>query len=189
MLFSPTTSSQHEEETTAVLSHQEQCAIYTNETIAKELHEAIPKLVEGFSYHVELGNKWYLHHLVTHCIGLIGASELHFATYAIKQLQANLFCDMLQSGLITEINSLCDYRQPLTDAVAFSILEQNCKRFGLKRCHAKIVCLRNEHHAVTITSSANFTSNTKLDVAVITVNKSITQARIQWIHQHINTCN
>jgi hypothetical protein len=119
----------------------------------------------------------------------MGKCELHFATYAIKQYQANLFCDMLHNGLLSEISALCDYRLPVADANAHDLLEKNCKHFGLKRTHAKLVCLRNETLGISVVSSANFTSNTKLDVAVITVDKAITNARIDWIHHHIASCN
>lgn len=174
---------------TAAISHKERCSVYISELVSADLEMLLPEVKEGCGYHLELNSKWSLHHIVVHCIKLIGRCQLHFATYAIKQYQASLFCDMLNDNLISEITALCDYRLSVTDQNAHDLLLKNCKHFGLMRTHAKLVCLRNKHTALTIVSSANFTSNTKLDVAVITVNSAITDARIEWIKHYINECN
>lgn len=189
MLFSNESRKREEAKPAAAISHSEICSTYISERISTDLAAHLPLLQNGYGYHIELDWKWCLHHVVAHCIKLIGKCELHFATYAIKNEQALMFCDMLKKNLLSEISALCDYRLPVTDPNAHDLLQRNCTHFALARTHAKLVCLRNEHTALTIVSSANFTSNTKLDVAVITVDRSVTDARIEWIKQHIDQCN
>lgn len=167
------------------LSHQDKCFKYLSESISEDLKVVLPKLEESTSYHLDLDYRWSLHDVVIHCTAMIGACDLYFATYAIKVYQANLFTKMKQNGLLRSIHALCDYRLPISDAEAHQLLEHNCDSYGLKRTHAKLVCLSNESAGVTIVSSGNFTSNTKLDVAVITVNRYITEQRIAWILKHI----
>jgi len=167
------------------LSHQDKCFQYISEAISEDLKLVLPKLEESTSYHLDLDSRWSLHDVVIHCIGLVGPCDMYFATYAIKQYQANLFTEMKTKGLLRSIHALCDYRLPVSDAEAHQLLQQNCESYGLKRTHAKLVCLSNDTAGVTIVSSGNFTSNTKLDVAVITMNRDISDKRIAWILKHI----
>ncbi len=172
-----------------VTTHEAKCLKYISEMVDKDLSAAIPELVDGWTYHYDVNHRWSIHDIVIHCIKLIGPCKVYLSMYAIKNYQAGLLTAMHSTGAITELHALLDYRVPTHDADAATLMESNCSSIGYVRTHSKLVVLQNENFGVTLVGSANLTTNTRLDVGVITVSQEVAAARIKWITNFITENN
>lgn len=166
-------------------SHQETCAAYISEAISLDLDYQIGEMKQGYSYHFDTEAKWSLHDLVIYCINQAGPSAVYFATYAIKEYQARLVVNLKSKGAITALHALLDYRNQLMAPDAYQLLISNADSIGTMRTHAKLVVIEGATLQIVITGSANFTTNTRADVGVITCNKSIADFRKNWIQKNI----
>jgi hypothetical protein len=184
MLFDLNSLNQQSEKHKAA-SHTEKCAKYISEQIEGDLSFQIGKLEDGKSYHFDTDARWSLHDLVAYCIRNIGPCDMYFATYAIKEFQARMFTSMLSDGILTSLHGLIDYRTSVHAADAYQLLLKNCTQLGMMRTHAKLVVLIGEKVSLAIAGSANFTTNTRADVGVITCEKSIADYRKNWITKNI----
>jgi hypothetical protein len=173
------------EQISKTISHSDKCAKYISEQINSDLAFQIGKLEDGKSYHFDTDARWSLHDLVAYCIQEIGPCEMYFATYAIKEFQARLFTSMLSDGILTQLHALIDYRTGIHAADAYQLLVNNCTSIGAMRTHAKLTVLIGENVSLAIAGSANFTTNTRADVGVITCEKTIAEYRKNWITKNI----
>jgi hypothetical protein len=189
MLFTVNDLNQGEGIQSEFVSHEAKCLKYISEIINDDLNASLGEIQESFSYDFDVNHKWSLHDIIVYCVKQIGPCELHFATYAIKEYQANLFGKMKADGALTAVHALLDYRVPVHDPSVEQLMKGFCNSIGYTRTHAKLSCLINEHTGIRIVGSANLTTNTRLDVGVITRNRELTQKRIDWIQSHINKQN
>ena len=166
--------------------HEIKAARYINEDVAQEMSVQIGDLKMGTDIHFSTDSRWSLHDLIVYCIKQSGPVNLYFCTYAIKEYQARLFANLQRDELVKEIVTLVSYRIGTFDPGAEQILKSVSKSMGYMRTHAKLIVLQNEQWSITITGSANLTTNTQADVGVITCDTAIAQYRIDWINKNIN---
>lgn len=165
--------------------HQDKLLKFISPVIADELQQQIAELQMGESIHFETGARWSLNDLIVHCLNFTGPVDVYMAFYAVKEYQVRLLLNMQTAGLIKDIHTLLFYRAGTHDPGAVQLLANISKTYGTMRTHAKLVCLRNEHWAVNIVTSANLTKNTQADVGVITCNVPTTDSWINWIKKNI----
>ena len=166
-------------------THEEVCAKYISEAISADLEFQIGPIKPGNSYHFDTDAKWSLHDLVVYCLKEAGPANVYFATYAIKEYQARLLVNLKTAGAIKEIHALLDYRNELMAPDAYQLLMGSATTIGTMRTHAKLVVIEGERLQIVITGSANFTTNTRADVGVITCVKEISEFRKNWIQKNI----
>lgn len=166
-------------------SHEDKCAKYISEQINSDLSHQFGDIEEGISYHFDTASKWSLHDIVVYCISQAGPSKVYFATYAIKEYQARLLTTLLSKGAITELHALLDYRNEVLAPDAYQLLQENCKTMGVIRTHAKLVVIIGEKKSIIIAGSANFTTNTRADIGVVTCNKGVAEYRRDWVLKNI----
>lgn len=167
------------------LSHKSICETYVSEQIHKDLAHQFGEIKDGYSYHFDTDAKWSLHDIVVYCLAQAGPSRLYFATYAIKEFQARLLTSLKEKGAIKEIHALLDYRNEVMAPDAYQLLTENCNTIGVIRTHAKLVVIQGENKSITIAGSANFTTNTRADIGVVTCSEQVAQFRINWIKKNI----
>ena len=165
--------------------HEVKASRYINENVAEEMGFQLGDFKMGDNVHFSTDGRWSLHDLIVYILKQTGPAELYFCTYAIKEYQARLFSNMKETGLLSDIFALVDYRIGVHDAGAEQLLKANCKKLGYMRTHAKLVVLKNANWGVVIAGSANLTTNTRGDIGVITFDMDITNYRINWILKNI----
>lgn len=159
---------------------------YISESINADLEKAIGKINAGESIHFDTVNKWSLHDMVVYLLNQTGPAHLYFSTWSIKEYPARIITKLKIEGALKSLNALLDYRIQTTSPDAYQLLQNNCDKINLIRCHAKLTVIENNEFAISIVSSSNFTTNTRAECGVITENREVANYRKEWILKNIN---
>lgn len=162
---------------------------YISEAITADLDEAIGQLRDGESIHFETINKWSLHDMLVYCLEQSGPAHVYFTTWSIKEYPARIFSSLKSDGKVKSIHALLDYRIETTSPEAHQILAECCEEIGYTRVHAKLTVIESEKFGITIVGSQNYTTNTRAEVGVITINKKLAEYRKNWILEQIANSN
>jgi hypothetical protein len=160
-------------------------ARFVSEGMQRDLMEAFGALEMGTEIHYDTVNKWSLHDIVVHCLAYTGPADLYIATWSIKEYPARVLVNLKEQGLVRDLYAMFDHRIQTTSPEAYQLIEANATQVGLLRCHAKLAVLVNDTWGVAVASSANFTTNTRAEVGVITCTKEAADFRRNWILKNI----
>lgn len=148
--------------------------------------EALSAIEKGKTYHVVSMGEWSAHDMILRCIEFMGPAELHFATWSISEDAIRQIILAQDRGDITAIHVIADYRLAIRSPEAQQILKAQATRFCVYTCHAKVYVLRNAAWGVVIVTSANMTSNPRIEVSVISEDPDLADWHIGWISEVID---
>lgn len=132
------------------------------------------------------GGKWSMHQLMEYLLIQTGPCKLWFTTWTISEDAMRAMVDMIQKGLITELNAVLDYRIERRKPEAFQLAANIITNIKLTKCHAKVLILTNADWQVSVMGSANFSKNPRLEAGVIFTDATTAQFNINWIAAEIN---
>lgn len=142
------------------------------ESIAKkELEGRIGELSDGRLIEFHTDGAWSLHHLLQHCILQCGLSKVYACTWGLSEDPARAIVEMKNSGLISELHFLFDYRIRNMKPAPLQLLTGVCDTFGFVKSHAKIISILGEKLSLSIITSSNFTKNPRFEAGFVHVSK------------------
>lgn len=153
------------------------------------IKDIIPELINGKSIHFATQGHFHLHELVERILHFTGPAKYYTTTWAISEAPMRKILDLVQSGFITEIHALFDYKTKAHAPKAFHLIEGITSRVALTHIHAKVKVIETEEHCISISSSANDTNNSRWEAGVITPNKKISMMHRDWIMNEITNQN
>ena len=115
---------------------------------------------------------WSMHDLVMQLIKRFQPAELYITTYALREFSVRQLILAIDRKEITAVNMLLDYRAPIRTPAVHTMAAMNFKIFLLS-VHAKVTVIRSPAGCVTITGSANWTTNPKLESGVISLDPEL----------------
>lgn len=149
------------------------------------LEAGIPALFEGLCIDLRTWGVWSTHEVITHLLGLTGPAEVWVSTWAISEDAVRALVAMLESGYITSLNCLFDFRVKGFKAAALQLARFNATRLALGQVHAKVTVILNDEYAVRIISSANLTENPRIEVSNLCVHRANALEHRLWMNQII----
>jgi hypothetical protein len=152
----------------------------------EKLKEVLQALQAGLSVHYVSEGDWSMNDMVLEILKLTGPAELHFTTYAISELPIRQLILAQESGDLTSVHMLIDYRAKVRTPEVFQLASMNVNKFFLTSIHAKVTVIRNAGHCITIVSSANWTKNPRIEAGVITLDRSAGDFHIEWIEKSMS---
>ncbi|HRH68797.1 MAG TPA: hypothetical protein PLB89_04750 [Flavobacteriales bacterium] len=152
-----------------------------------DLEQVIPALVpDRHIPAVSLGH-WSLHEMLAFLLSRIGPAECWLTSWGISTKPVQALMDMVRDKRITQLNALFDHRVRLQCPEAFQLLLDlsGNKRVDIRltKIHAKVIVLRNANHQVTLYSSANLTTNRRIESYAIDTWASVADFNRTWIDQ------
>lgn len=142
------------------------------ESIAKkELEGRIGELSEGRLIEFHTDGAWSLHQLLGYCLAQCGVAKVYACTWAISEDPARAIVEMKNSGAISELHFLFDYRIRNMKPAPLQLLMGVCDTFGFVKSHAKIISILGEKLSLSIITSSNFTKNPRFEAGFVHVSK------------------
>jgi hypothetical protein len=151
-----------------------------------DLREEIPKLEHDTVTHYATGGRWSMHEVILHILELIGPAKMYLTTWTVTEDPMRALFQGINSGMVTELYCVLDYRIEKRKAEAFQLAKVNASKIKLTKCHAKVTVLQNEEWSVSIVSSANLSANPRIEAGVICTDKASAEFHKGWIMDLIN---
>lgn len=152
----------------------------------KDLSQVIGNIEKDQVIPFATGGKWSMHQLMEYLLIQAGPCKLWFTTWTISEDAMRAMVDLIQKGLVTELNAVLDYRIERRKPEAFQLAANIITNIRLTKCHAKVLVLANEDWNISVMGSANFSKNPRLEAGVIFTDQKTTQFNIDWISNEIN---
>jgi len=125
--------------------------------------------------------EWSTHDLLFHILNQVGASEVTIATWSVSSPVVAQIANLLESGMITKLDGLFDWRMKVRCPEAEQFLKFNCANIRLINCHAKVTVIKNDNWNITIVGSANLTNNPRIESGVIFTDKETADFNLEWM--------
>lgn len=137
---------------------------------------------KGKTYHFVTGGQWSLHELVGFVLTKTGPANVWLSTWAITENPARAFLSWKESGLISNLYGIFDYKIKEQKSATFNLCENFFTKIHLTKCHAKVVVIRNNEWGVSISTSANLTRNPRIERGIICVSETVADSDINWMN-------
>lgn len=132
-----------------------------------ELESCIKQLEPNKVVKYWTNGAWSMHELVEYTLRQIGPAKITFCTWTIGEEAARKLFKLKEEGLIQELHALFDYRVKERAPEAHQLLQVICDSICLTRSHAKVTVFKNELWGVTISGSANYSRNRRIESGTI----------------------
>lgn len=123
--------------------------------------------------------------LVIELVKRFAPCELYITTYALREFATKLLITAVNNGLISKISVLLETRIKTRDDV-YELAKMNFSKVGLTSLHAKVTVIKSDKGYVTITGSANWTKNERIENGIISTQKEVAEFHINWIEKVLN---
>lgn len=136
---------------------------------------------ENETIHFTSEGAWSMHELVLYLLKRFGSGKVYFTTWAISEIAMRQLFFFHTEGLITEMYAVLDYRNTSRKPAELAFITQNATKLKLAKCHAKVTVIVTDTHYLSISTSANYTRNPRIEAGTITISKIVAQHHIDWI--------
>lgn len=159
-------------------------------TVLAHLKESVdqifPDIRMGTNYHYATMGEWSSAELLYHLLRITGPAAVYFTTWSIKESPVRKLMEMQETGLITELHALMDFRVRSTTPAVYFLAKNNSTRIGLSSIHAKTTVIKNDRWAVSVISSANYTNNHRIERGVICCDPAVAAFDMDWISKELD---
>lgn len=121
---------------------------------------------KSITHYVSMG-EWSMHDLLRHLLTQTGPAKVIIATWSISSEGAKTLIKLADTGHITNLNAIFDWRIKIRCPEALQLARLNFTNIRLTSCHAKVTLIRNQEYNICICSSANYTNNPRIEAGVI----------------------
>lgn len=148
---------------------------------SRRLQELFPELEACATHHFFSTGTWSAHELLEHLLSLTGPAVVTLAVWSISEVGARSIVQLKESGQITELRALFDYRSNVRHPGALALVRQACDEVRTLPCHAKCTVIRGKDWTVMMNGSSNYTRNPRAEAGYITTLPEI----CDFYEQHI----
>lgn len=150
-----------------------------------DLQSTIGELEPDQALQFATAGRWSMHQLLEYLLLKTGPAAVWMTTWTITEEPMRALLSMINSGLITELNAVLDYRIERRKPEAFQLANAIITRIKLTKCHAKVLVIQNSDWNVSIVGSANFSKNPRIEAGSIFTDAGSAAFHIDWINQVI----
>mgnify|MGYP000172677323 CR=1 FL=1 len=151
-----------------------------------KLKHLLTAIKPGASVHYVSKGDWSMHDLVMELLKILGQAEIYFTTYALRETPVRQLVLAMHRGDIKFVKMLVDTRAKIRTPAVFEMAKMNFCQVGQTNVHAKVCVIKTANGCVSITGSANWTSNPKIEAGVVSMNNELAEFNINWIQNLIN---
>jgi len=142
---------------------------------------AIGQLEHNTTLHFASGGAWSTHELIRHILAQTGPADIAAATWSLSDEAVNALVGLLDSGAISSLAFLVDYRVQIHCPGAYHIAKHRATEMRVTRCHAKTTVITNAEWNLSIVGSSNFTNNPRIEAGVIVDDPDVAAFHRGWI--------
>ena len=161
-------------------------AQFTSTTLGRRLQHCasvIGEIRHGETKHVVSAGAWSAEHMIAVIADQIGPADLMLATWSVSDASLARLCGAMESGAIRSCRAIFDWRVKVRKPNAHTMLRASLPAADLRltNCHAKVYLLAGDTHRITIVSSANLTTNPRIEASVITEGADVHAFHCEWM--------
>ncbi len=146
-----------------------------------KLNMLLQAACSGHDIHFLSDGDWSMHDLVNELLKKYHPAELFFTTYALREFSVRQLINALDKNLLVGVTCLIDYKAKSRTPDAYQLASMNVNRIYLTQIHAKVMVLRSPEGCVSVVSSANWTSNPRIECGVLSTRTDVAEFHINWI--------
>lgn len=124
---------------------------------------------------------WSMHDLLMGLLKKYQPADIYITTYALKELSLRQLIMTMERKEIKNVYMLLDYRAQVRTPEVYELANLNVNKIFLTSIHAKVTVLKTAEKSITITGSANWKSNPRIEAGVISMNNQLADFNIDWI--------
>jgi len=121
-----------------------------------------------------------MHHIVEALVHQCAPATLYFTTWAISEDAARSIFLMKEKKLITQVKGIIDHRVLSGHAAVYHFLRSFFDHLQLEACHAKMVLIIGSEISYAVYSSANMTTNNRIENTIVCRAENNCAALRQW---------
>jgi hypothetical protein len=130
--------------------------------------------------HIPSRGAWSMHDVLEFILQRTGPDDVWITSWTITERPMRLILELLKNGTIRKLRALFSERVEAMNPVAHQVASMNMD-VRLTKIHAKCIVVLNEHWGVSVSGSANFTRNPRIEKYVICTHRSIAESERLWI--------
>lgn len=147
----------------------------------EKLKHLLNALECGKAVHYVSKGDWSMHDLLMELLKKYRPAELYFTTYALREFAVRQIILSQQAGDISTVNMILDYRAKVRVPEVYQLASNNFNKICLFGIHAKVAVIKSAAGSISIVGSANWTSNPRVEVGVVSKNAELAEFHIGWI--------
>ena len=156
----------------------------------QKLTEIIKELPpEGECLDIVSNGDWSTHDLLFFILQKTGPAEVYFTTWAISEFAIRQLYTFVNTGLITKLTGIFDYRNVTHKTAELQFLKQITPEIKAVKIHAKVTVVQNAQWGITIVGSANYTRNPRIEAGVLRNSKKSAEFHKAWIMAEISNAS
>jgi hypothetical protein len=150
-------------------------------TGAMVIRELISHFKANQTYHYASAGAWNSHELLEQLLKFTGPSRVYFTTWAMSENPVRSILNLIDQGLITELNCVFDLKVQDRAPKVFQLIQGITTRVRLVHCHAKVFVIENDLWGISNSGSANWTRNPRMEAGVLSTDPKIARFHRDWI--------
>ena len=143
--------------------------------------EVFGKLEMGKTIHYSSICEFSMHDLLFHILEQTGPAEVCFSTWSVSENAVRMIIDGMQSGKITKLKCLLDWRVRVRTPNSYEMLKYNIADIRLTGCHAKVTVIENEKWKIAIVTRSTYINNPRIEAGVICCDPVAAAFHKDWI--------
>ncbi len=153
------------------------------------IKDILANLQQNQSIHYATAGHWNSHELLEQLLQKTGPAKIYFTTWAMSENPVRSILNLIDQGLITELNCVFDLKVQDRAPKVFQLIERITTRVRLVHCHAKVFVIQNDQWGVSNNGSANWTRNPRMEAGVLSTDPKIAEFHKGWIMRLIENNN
>jgi hypothetical protein len=150
-------------------------------TSLKELEKLIGEPNEDKLINYVTNGAWSMHHLLTYLVEKLGPSNVYISTYRISEEPLRVMTGLKNTGAIKTLNLIVSDRIRNHNPQEKQLAESICDRIVYVKNHSKVTVIRGERGTATIVSSANYSSNRRIESGFVSFDWKISAFNKGWM--------
>lgn len=144
------------------------------------LQELVGELRHNEHIHLPSFAKWSMHDMLGHILEQTGPAHVWITSWTITEGPVRTIMEHMEQGRILSLKALFSERVEAMNPAAHQLARFNLQ-VKLTKIHAKCIVVLNDQWGVTVSGSANFTRNPRIEKYVVCTHRDQAIAEHTWI--------
>ena len=149
--------------------------------LRKDLKQLVKTLTPGHDIHYYTKGAWSMHEMLEYILQVTGPAHIWITTWSVTEEPLRNICRLIDAGQILSLTALFDHKIDQRKPASLQLALGLNARIQLVKCHAKMLVIKNDQWAVSVTGSANLTKNSRLEAGVISCSPEVANFHKTWI--------
>lgn len=141
--------------------------------VGQPLSECVKRFEQGRTYHIWSHGRWSSHHILEQVVKQHGPADVWFTSWVISAPAVQKLIQLREKGHLHAIHALLDLRVKTHSPEASQLVEKTTAKLRLTKIHAKTMVIIGGGYACSIVTSANLTTNRRVERFVVTFDTTI----------------